>query len=139
MYYGNVNVDLMEKNVIQINGGVTIKVKVNVINVMYVKKIIFGIILFVIAKMQNIKQVLWMIQWLPVMKLESHTRKKQILMEKASCKKQNFYILLVFSLITIALLTAVNIYCYLIKYWAKQKHLSQFRNMNNELKEVLCW
>ena len=139
MYYGNVNVDLMEKNVIQINGGITIKVKVSVINVMYVKKIIFGIILFVIAKMQNIKQVLWMIQWLPVMKLESHTRKKQILMEKASCKKENFYILLVFSLITIAFLTAVNIYCYLIKYWAKQKHLSQFHNMNNELKEVLCW
>ena len=62
MYYGNVNVDLTEKNVIQINGGITIKVKVSVINVMYVKKIIFGIILFVIAKMQNIKQVLWMIQ-----------------------------------------------------------------------------
>ena len=50
------------------------------------------------------------------MKLESDARKKQILMEKASWKKQNFYILLVFSLITIALLTAVNIYCYLIKY-----------------------
>ena len=34
--------------------------------------------------------------------------------KKAICKTQNFYILLVFVLITIAL--AVSIYCYLIKY-----------------------
>ena len=37
-------------------------------------------------------------------------------------KTQNFYILLSFLLITIALLIAVSIYFYLIKYWAKQKH-----------------
>ena len=36
--------------------------------------------------------------------------------KKATCKTQNFYILLTFSLITIALLRAVCIYCYLIKY-----------------------
>ena len=36
-----------------------------------------------------------------------------------TCKAQNFYILLVFLLITIALLTTVSIYCYLIKYQAK--------------------
>ena len=40
---------------------------------------------------------------------------------KAICKMQNFYILLAFLLNTIALLIAVNIYCYLIKYRAKQK------------------
>ena len=39
--------------------------------------------------------------------------------KKETCKMQNFYILLAFLLITIALLTAVSIYCYLIKYWAK--------------------
>ena len=39
-----------------------------------------------------------------------------------TCKAQNFYILLVFLLITIALLIAVSIYCYLRKYHAKQKH-----------------
>ena len=33
-----------------------------------------------------------------------------------TCKTQSFYILLVFLLITIALLIAVSIYCYLIKY-----------------------
>ena len=36
--------------------------------------------------------------------------------KKATCKMQNFYILLVFLIITIALLIVVNIYCYLIKY-----------------------
>ena len=37
--------------------------------------------------------------------------------KKATCKMQNFYILLVILLITIALLIAVSIYCYLIKYY----------------------
>ena len=36
--------------------------------------------------------------------------------EKATCKAQNFYILVAFLLITIALLIAVSIYCYIIKY-----------------------
>ena len=36
--------------------------------------------------------------------------------KKATCKVQHFYILLAFLLITIALLIAVSIYCYLIKY-----------------------
>ena len=54
--------------------------------------------------------------------------------EKAACKTQNFYILLAFLLITIALLIAVSIYCYLIKYRAKQKHLLPFHN--TKLKQV---
>ena len=45
---------LMEKNVIQINGGITINADVNEKNVMYVKKIMFGILLYVIVKMENI-------------------------------------------------------------------------------------
>ena len=36
--------------------------------------------------------------------------------EEVTCKTQNFYILLAFLLIAIALLIAVSIYCYLIKY-----------------------
>ena len=43
--------------------------------------------------------------------------------KKVTCKTQNFYILLAFLLITIALLITVSINCYLIKYQAKQKHL----------------
>ena len=50
----NVSVDLMEKNVIQINGGITINVYVSVNNVVYVKKIIFRILLLAVAKMGNI-------------------------------------------------------------------------------------
>ena len=64
----------MEENVIQINGGITINVDMSVTN-MYVKKIMFGILLHVIVKMENIRQVLWMIQRLHAMKLQSHTIK----------------------------------------------------------------
>ena len=39
--------------------------------------------------------------------------------KKATCKMQSFYIFLPFLLILIALLIAVGIYCYLIKYQAK--------------------
>ena len=41
--------------------------------------------------------------------------------KKAFCKMQNFDILFVLLLTTIALLIAVSIYCYLRKYRAKQK------------------
>ena len=44
---------------------------------------------------------------------------------KANCKKQNFEILLAFLSITITLLIAVSVYCYLIKYWSKEKHLKE--------------
>ena len=40
--------------------------------------------------------------------------------KKAICKMQYLYILLAFLLITATLLIAVSIYCYLIKYRAKQ-------------------
>ena len=36
---------------------------------------------------------------------------------------QNFYILLAFLLITIAILVSVSIYCYFTKYEAKQKQI----------------
>ena len=57
--------------------------------------------------------------------------------EKLACKTQNFYILLAFLSITIALMIAVSIYCYLIKYQAKQKHMLPFHVANNELKEIM--
>ena len=37
-------------------------------------------------------------------------------MKKATCKTENFYILIAFLLITKALMIAISIYCYLIKY-----------------------
>ena len=48
----NVNVNLMEENVIQINGEIIINVDVSVKNIMYVKMIMFGISLHVIMKMK---------------------------------------------------------------------------------------
>ena len=47
-------VDLIKENVIQINGGIMINVNVSVKNVNYVKKIMFGILLHVFIKMENI-------------------------------------------------------------------------------------
>ena len=63
----------MEENVFQIIGGVTINVDVSLKNFMFVKKMIFGILLHVDVKMdrkyENIQKLLWMIQQLFVMKL----------------------------------------------------------------------
>ena len=54
--------------------------------------------------------------------------------KKVTCKRQNFCILIAFSIITIVLLIAVSIYCYLIKHRAKQ--LLPFHYTNNELREA---
>ena len=43
----------MEENVIQINGGITINVDMSVKKLMYMKKIMFEILLHVIVKMEN--------------------------------------------------------------------------------------
>ena len=43
-------------------------------------------------------------------------------------KTQSFYILLAFLLITVTLFMFVSIYCDLIKYQAKQKHLLPFHD-----------
>ena len=50
----NVNVNLMEQNVIQTNGGITINVDVSIKIIIYVKKIMFQILLRVIVKIENI-------------------------------------------------------------------------------------
>ena len=59
----------MEENAIQINDGITINFDVNVKTLMYIKKIMFGILVNVFVKMENIQQTLWMIQRLSTMKL----------------------------------------------------------------------
>ena len=62
---------------------------------------------------------------------------QQILMKKnAICKSKFFYILLAFLLITVALWVAVSIYCYLLKYGAKQKHVLRVHDTNNELNQA---
>ena len=55
----NVNGNLVEENVIQMNGGLTLNLDVSVNIFMYGKKIMFGILLNVTAKMEKNWQVLW--------------------------------------------------------------------------------
>ena len=68
---------------------------------------------------------------------ETKTISKKFNEKKATFKTQIFYILIVFLLITIALLIAVSVYCYLIKHRARQKHLLSFHDTNYLLKQVL--
>ena len=51
IHHANVNVNSMKKKLSQISGGIMTNVDVSVKNVMYVKKIIFGILLYVAVKM----------------------------------------------------------------------------------------
>ena len=44
----------MKENVIQINGAITINVNVSVKVIIYVKKMIFGILVTVLVKIKNI-------------------------------------------------------------------------------------
>ena len=57
--------------------------------------------------------------------------------KKVIWQTQNFYILLAFLLITIALLVAVSISCYLINYQEIQKHLFTFYITIDKLIKVL--
>ena len=54
MYHANVNTGLMEENVIQIKGELMINVDVIVKSAMYVKKIMFAVLLQVVVKVKNI-------------------------------------------------------------------------------------
>ena len=69
--------------------------------------------------------------------IESYTEETNFNEKKVACKTQNFYIFLAFLLITIALLLGVSIYCYLIKYRAKPKHLLPFNFKNSKLKLII--
>ena len=62
--------------------------------------------------------------------IASYEKKINFNEKEAICKIQNFYIFLVFLLITIVSLIAVSIYCYLIKY--QIKYLLAFHNTNNK-------
>ena len=54
MYHANLNVNLMIENVIQIKNEITINFDSSTKNIIYVKKITFGILLHVAAKMVNV-------------------------------------------------------------------------------------
>ena len=69
--------------------------------------------------------------------IESYDEETNFNKKKATSKTKNFHILLAFLLITIVLLIVVSIYCILIKYQAKQKHLLPFQFTSNKLKEII--
>ena len=100
----------MEKNVIQINGGIMISVDVSLKKI-YVKKIMFGILLHVVVKMENIQQALWMIQQLHMMKLYCHLKKKQELFQQILMKTKKF---LYFTCIFINYYSIIHICQYLL-------------------------
>ena len=81
----------MKENVIQIKSGIIINIDASVKNIIYVKNIIFGILIHVVAKMVNIQQVLMTIQWVRVTKLQmrklSEMKKKQKQFEQILMKK----------------------------------------------------
>ena len=54
MYHANVDVNLMAENVIQMNSRIMINVDGGAKNIIYLKKVIFGILLHVVAKTSNI-------------------------------------------------------------------------------------
>ena len=54
IYHTNVYVNFTKENVIQIKNGITINLDVSVKDIKYVKKIISGILLHVVVKMENI-------------------------------------------------------------------------------------
>ena len=133
------------RNVIQINGGITINVDVGVKNVMYVKRNYICDTFACIWKNGKYLASIMAdssITWVEV--LESYYKETKNIPtsfneKKAIYKTQNFYILVTFLLIYIASLIAVRIYCYLIKYQVIEKHLLPLRKTNNKLKQVLFW
>ena len=127
----------MKENLIQINGGIMINVDASMKNI-YLKKIMFGILLHVVAKMDNyLANIMYdsVIMWDEIIE-ETKPIPTNFNEKKVACKTQDFYSLRAFLLITITLLIAVSMYCYLIKYRVKQKHLLPFHITNNELKEI---
>ena len=72
-----------------------------------------------------------MIQWLRVLKSydeQIKTIPTSFNEKNITCETKSFCILLTFSLTIITLLIAVIIYCYVIKYQRKQKHLLPFHD-----------
>ena len=123
IYHANINVNVMEQNFIPTTGRVTINVNVIVKNIIYVKKNIFGIQLYAFVK--NGKYLASMVdnsaiicEEVIVIDVDDKTKTIPINFNenKLTCKTPKNFILFASLLITIVLLRAVSIYCYLIKY-----------------------
>ena len=89
---------------------------------MCAKNVIFGILLHIVIKVVNYLASIIVDSVITCDKIieETKTVSTNFNSKKVTYKTKTFYILLVFLLIIIALLIAVSIYCYLIKYQAKE-------------------
>ena len=134
---------MLEKNVIHINGGITINVDLSVKEPHVCEKdYIWNPSTH---SCENEKYLASIMDDSAIMcdkVIESYDEETKTIPtnfneKKATCEMQNFYILFAFLLITIAILIAISIYCYLIKYQTKQKHLLPFQVINNELNEIM--
>ena len=124
----DVNVSLMKEIAIQVNNGIAINVDVNI-----KKKIVLGILVHAIVEMEYLASIIDDSEIASDEVIESNVEEIKtiptIFNEKIiTYRKKNYYILLAFLQITIALLIVVGIYCYLIKYQAKQKQLLKFHD-----------
>ena len=98
----------MEENVIQINAGIMINVNVSEKDYVWNSST---------CNCENGKCSANIMDNSAIMcdeVIESYEKETNFKEKKATCKTQNFYILLVFLLITIASLIAFSSYCYLI-------------------------
>ena len=105
MCHANVNVNLMEQNVIQANGAITINVDASVKNIIYMKKNMFGIQVHIFVK--NGKYLASIIddsvitcdEVIESCDEETKTIPKNLNEKNVTCKTQSFYILLNYLLI----------------------------------------
>ena len=127
IYHASLNACLMFENIIQIRSGITISVGVSI----KIKKV------SCIGKRLHLEsKYLYLWKWWIFSKCYSQISNylwwncknlfikncfSKFQLKKVACKMKNFHILLVFLLITLALLIARGIYIF-IKYWPKQKH-----------------
>ena len=75
--------------------------------------------------------------WMRMSNDEIKTIPKHFNEKKAACKTQHFSSLPAFLSITVTLLIAVSVYCYLIKHQAKRKQLLPFHETNNGLQKII--
>ena len=119
----NVNVNLMKENVIRIKSEIMINLDVSVKNLKehhVCEKYYIGLLMIITCN-----EITELAKTVPTKTLPTKST------------STNIHILLAFLLITILLLIVFNIYCYLVKYQAKQKHLLPYHVTNNKLKKVL--
>ena len=137
IYHANVNVNFIEENVTQSNCGITINVEVSVKTSYMQKNYIWTLVHVVVKDEKYLASIMDDSVILCDETIDTEETKTDP--QNITCNPQNFYILLAFLLISIAILIAVSIYYYLIKYWAKQKQLLAFHVSNNEVKQVFYW